>query len=103
MSDKIRSAASLAIAGVFSAALSIAASADANPMLGPDQEQCYGIAKKGENDCANAAGTHTCSGSSKIDYEGGEWKAVKKGTCEKIEVTLPDGKKRAGSLKPIAG
>jgi uncharacterized membrane protein len=103
MSDNTRSAATFALAGLFAAALSIAASADSNPMLGPDQEQCYGIAKKGENDCANAAGTHSCSGGAKVDYDGGEWKAVKKGTCEKVEVTLPDGKKRTGSLKPIAG
>ena len=103
MSENARSVASLAIAGVFTAALSIATLADSNPMLGPDQEQCFGIAKKGENDCASAAGTHSCSGNAKVDYDGGEWKAVKKGTCEKVEVTLPDGKKRAGSLKPIAG
>jgi uncharacterized membrane protein len=72
-------------------------------MISPDQEQCYGIAKKGENDCANEAGNHTCSGLSKVDYDGGEWRAVKKGTCEKVEVTLPDGNKRKGSLKPLKG
>lgn len=103
MSDNVRSAAALALAGLVASAISGATLADSNPMLGPDQEQCYGIAKKGENDCANAAGTHSCSGAAKVDYDGGEWKGVKKGTCEKIEVTLPDGKKRNGSLKPIAG
>jgi len=38
--------------------------------------KCYGIAKAGANDCANAAGTHTCAGQSTVDYDGGEWKAV---------------------------
>ncbi|GAB5470849.1 MAG: hypothetical protein Kilf2KO_38790 [Rhodospirillales bacterium] len=38
--------------------------------------KCYGISKAGENDCGNAAGTHTCAGQSTVDYDGGEWKAV---------------------------
>ncbi|WP_375596677.1 DUF2282 domain-containing protein [Algihabitans albus] len=37
--------------------------------------KCYGIAKAGENDCANAAGTHSCAGQSTVDYHGGDWKA----------------------------
>lgn len=44
-------------------------------------EMCYGIAKAGENDCGNAAGTHTCAGQSLVDYDGGEWKLVPAGTC----------------------
>ena len=38
--------------------------------------KCYGIAKAGENDCANAAGTHSCAGQSTVDYPGGDWKAT---------------------------
>lgn len=38
--------------------------------------KCYGIAKAGENDCANAAGTHSCAGQSTVDYHGGDWKAT---------------------------
>ncbi len=38
--------------------------------------KCYGIAKAGENDCGNAAGTHTCAAQSTVDYDGGEWVAV---------------------------
>ena len=100
MTKSLRIGTQLAIAGAFSAALVLSASAD-NPMLAKDQEQCYGIAKKGENDCANAANTHTCSGHAKVDYDGGEWKAVKKGTCSSIEVKLPDGNSRKGSLEPV--
>jgi uncharacterized membrane protein len=30
----------------------------------------------GKNDCANAAGTHSCAGQAKADFDGGDWKAV---------------------------
>ena len=49
-----------------------------------DKEKCYGISKAGQNDCANAAGTHACSGQSKKDNDPGDWKYVAKGTCEKM-------------------
>jgi uncharacterized membrane protein len=38
--------------------------------------KCYGVAKAGENDCANAAGTHSCAGQATVDYHGGDWKKV---------------------------
>lgn len=41
-----------------------------------DDVKCYGIAKAGENDCANSAGTHSCAGQSSVDYSGDDWKAV---------------------------
>lgn len=47
----------------------------------PNQEKCFGIAKAGQNDCANLAGTHSCAGQSKVDKDPGEWKLVPKGTC----------------------
>lgn len=48
-----------------------------------DKEKCYGIAKAGQNDCADATGTHSCAGQSKVDKGANEWKYVAKGTCEK--------------------
>ena len=48
------------------------------------KEKCYGIAKAGQNDCANLAGTHSCAGQSKVDNDKGEWKLVKKGTCSSL-------------------
>lgn len=48
------------------------------------KEKCYGIAKAGQNDCANIAGTHSCAGQSKADGEVGEWKYVAKGTCKSM-------------------
>ena len=48
-----------------------------------DKEKCYGIAKAGQNDCADAAGVHSCAGQAKADKSATEWKYVAKGTCEK--------------------
>lgn len=48
-----------------------------------EQEQCYGIAKAGQNDCASATGSHACSGMATKDNDPDEWKYVAKGTCEK--------------------
>jgi uncharacterized membrane protein len=46
------------------------------------KEKCFGIAKAGQNDCANLAGTHSCAGQSKVDNDKGEWKYVAAGTCK---------------------
>ncbi len=61
---------------------------------GVAKEKCYGVALKGQNDCAAGAGT-SCSGTSKVDYDGTAWKYVPKGTCETMK--SPNG---MGSLKP---
>lgn len=50
----------------------------------PTKEKCYGIAKAGQNDCANMAGTHSCAGQAKTDRDVGEWKLVAKGTCKSL-------------------
>lgn len=60
------------------------------------KEKCYGVALKGQNDCAAGPGT-TCQGTSTIDFQGNSWKFVQGGTCASIEV--PGGKH--GSLSPI--
>jgi uncharacterized membrane protein len=45
------------------------------------KEKCFGIAKAGQNDCANLSGTHSCAGQNKTDMGADEWKYVGKGTC----------------------
>ncbi len=67
------------------------------------KEKCYGIAKAGQNDCANLTGSHSCAGQSKVSDNSAEWKYVAKGTCEamkgygaetaKMKVKEMDGKK----------
>ena len=49
------------------------------------KEKCYGIAKAGQNDCANLSGSHSCAGQSKADNDAGEWKYVAKGTCKEMK------------------
>jgi uncharacterized membrane protein len=85
------------IAGSFAAALAMAAMpAVAGPKPPqPTMDKCFGVAPKGDNDCAAGAGT-TCAGTSAADYQGNAWKYVPKGTCETIKT--PKG---AGSLEPI--
>ena len=51
-------------------------------------EKCYGVALKGQNDCAAGPGT-TCAGTSKIDYQLNSWKLVPAGTCASIKT--PNG------------
>ena len=67
-----------------------------NAAQAQEKEKCYGVAKAGQNDCANAAGTHSCAGQAKKDFEAGEWKYVTKGECAKMMVKV-DGKDMAGS------
>jgi uncharacterized membrane protein len=73
------------LAAAFASALTLlASSASAGPVADqPSKEKCYGIALKGQNDCAAGAGT-TCAGTSKVDYQTNAWKYVAKGTCESI-------------------
>lgn len=61
----------------------------------PTMDKCFGIALKGENDCAAGPGT-TCAGTAANDYQGNAWKYVPKGTCETIKT--PKG---TGSLEPL--
>jgi len=49
------------------------------------KEKCYGIAKAGQNDCANLSGTHSCAGQAKTDMAADEWKYVGKGTCKDMK------------------
>ena len=51
----------------------------------PGKEKCFGIAKAGQNDCANLSGTHSCAGQSKADMGADEWKYVAKGTCKDMK------------------
>jgi uncharacterized membrane protein len=48
------------------------------------KEKCYGVSKAGQNDCANSAGTHSCSGQAKADNDPQDWKFVAAGSCAKL-------------------
>ena len=70
--------------------------AEASAAVAAHKEKCYGVALKGQNDCAAGPGT-TCQGTSTVDFQGDSWKFVRGGTCTSIDV--PGGKH--GSLSPI--
>lgn len=55
-------------------------------------EKCYGIVKKGKNDCGTTR--HACAGQSKVNGSPSEWMFVMKGNCDRIV---------GGSLKPENG
>ncbi len=77
--------ATLALAGSLASALA----AITTPAAAEDaKEKCYGIAMKGQNDCAAGPGT-TCAGTSKIDYQQNAFKLVPKGTC--VSMKTPTG------------
>jgi len=88
---------SLALAGALTTALAMVTtegSAAPKPPE-PTKDKCFGIALKGDNDCAAGPGT-TCARTSTVDYQGNAWKYVTKGTCESIQTPLGNG-----SLQPI--
>jgi len=90
------------LAGAVTAALGSAAfaapltKAEANAATAAGKQKCYGVALKGQNDCAAGAGT-TCQGTSTIDFQGNSWKFVQNGTCATLD--LPGG--RHGSLTAL--
>jgi uncharacterized membrane protein len=59
-------------------------SQDMSQMMGNlnGMEKCYGIAKKGQNDCGSAM--HSCAGEAKIDRDKQSWMIVPTGVCHKI-------------------
>jgi uncharacterized membrane protein len=84
----------LALAGSLAAALSLLAIAASAQDAA--KEKCYGVALKGQNDCAAGPGT-TCAGTSKVNYQGNSWKLVPKGTC--TTMTTPFGPGSLASIK----
>jgi uncharacterized membrane protein len=89
----LASAMATALASVASAAP--LTKAEARAAIAAHKEKCYGVALKGQNDCAAGPGT-TCQGTSTVDFQGNAWKFVRGGTCASIEVS---GGKH-GSLTP---
>ena len=91
------------LAGAVATALSSIAMAgpqtkvEGEAAMAAGKVKCYGIALKGQNDCAAGPGT-TCQGSSTVDFQGNAWKFAKGDKCTTLE--LPGGLK--GSLEPLA-
>jgi len=63
-------------------ALGLGLAATEGVAAGKSHEKCYGVAKKGMNDCGTKM--HSCSGQSKKDGDATEWLYLPKGTCGKV-------------------
>lgn len=94
-----RLVASSALAAMMALGLVGAAGAASHAAKEPaakGKEKCFGIAKAGQNDCANLSGTHSCAGQSKVDNGADEWKYVAAGTCKDMKgVNEADAKAKA--------
>lgn len=82
------------IASALGSLVALAALPNAATAQDAAKDKCYGIAKAGANDCASAAGTHSCQGQAKADHDPNDWKYVAKGTCEKMGGMLKPGAKK---------
>ncbi|AVG18332.1 MULTISPECIES: BufA1 family periplasmic bufferin-type metallophore [Chromobacteriaceae] len=69
------------IASALGAVIALGVLASA-PASAADKDQCYGIAKAGQNDCKTDA--HACAGHSKVDKDPADFKLVPAGTCQKM-------------------
>lgn len=67
-----------AIAGL----IAVSSFAATQAVAADGKDKCYGVAKKGQNDCGTSK--HSCSGEAAADNLPEEWKYVAKGTCEQI-------------------
>jgi uncharacterized membrane protein len=82
---------SIVLAGAVTSALASMAvaapltKAEANAAVAAHKEKCFGVALKGQNDCAAGPGT-SCQGTSTVDFQGNSWKFVQGGTCTSLEI-----------------
>ena len=86
---------SSALASVLALGLASGVSAQDNK----DKEKCYGIAKAGQNDCANLSGSHSCAGQTKVDASPDDWKYVAKGSCKAMKGLTADEAKAMSKKK----
>ena len=85
-------------AAALALALGTACAAMPDAAQSIDKDMCYGVALKGQNDCAAGPGT-SCAGTAKVDYQSNAWSLVPKGTCERtVSKSSPTG---FGQLKPF--
>ena len=78
--DALNAGVMLAVAGAMIAA--VAASLRHGTQGSVERERCYGVARAGANDCANAV--HSCAKQAPADSDKREWIAVPKGTCIRL-------------------
>ncbi|MFT3816980.1 MAG: DUF2282 domain-containing protein [Rubrivivax sp.] len=80
----------LIVSSALAAVLALGLAGTAAAQDGKGKEKCYGIAKAGQNDCANLSGSHSCAGQTKMDGDAADWKYVAKGTCKDMKGMTAD-------------
>ncbi|MBB4006368.1 BufA1 family periplasmic bufferin-type metallophore [Allorhizobium taibaishanense] len=75
--------AAFALAGSLASALAAVAAPASQAADMSGKEKCYGVAMKGQNDCA--AGKHDCAGKSTMNYDKSSFKLVPTGTCTSMK------------------
>ncbi len=70
--------ASTTVAAILAAGLTVTSTVQAAAKM----EKCYGVVKKGMNDCGTSK--HACAGQAKMDNDPEEWLFLPEGTCKKI-------------------
>jgi uncharacterized membrane protein len=78
--DAINAGVLLAVAGAMIGA--VAASLRHTDAAAVERERCYGVARAGANDCANAV--HSCAQQAPTARDAREWIALPRGTCERL-------------------
>lgn len=79
---KLSVGAILAVGLVTGTSLAVTATKDKDHIKNKGMEKCYGIVKKGMNDCG--AHHHSCQGEASKNSDPEEWIFLPTGTCSKI-------------------
>jgi uncharacterized membrane protein len=88
------------ISTAITALLAVGITATTGSAYAADEEQCFGIAKAGQNACNSNPSMHSCKGHAKVDNDPNDFIPVPKGTCLKVGGKLePAGDKSAPSMK----
>ena len=80
MSQKVDAMVKGAVAAVVAVGLSTASAPSMASSV--KMEKCYGVVKKGQNDCGTSQ--HACAGQAVKDADKNEWLYLPKGTCDKL-------------------
>jgi uncharacterized membrane protein len=93
----------LIVSSALASALALGLINTASAADAASKEKCYGVAKAGQNDCANLSGSHSCAGQTKADGDVNDWKYVAKGTCKDLKgLSAEDAKKKFEDTKKKA-
>ena len=98
MSDHALSTHRSVVQAAYAVAVTMGLCAAAEPAFGQAKEPCFGIAKAGQNDCANLTGTHACAGQTLRDQALDDYRYVPAGTCKSL-----GGLTRSEAQTEIAG